>query len=69
MRLDRLSHDFSLAHSSTGIEGLDNVPAGGLTPKPLYGLKGVPGTDETKVARQFLLKGVRRDNVRARSRP
>ncbi len=44
----------------TGIEGLDNVLAGGLTPHRLYLIEGVPGSGKTTLALQFLIEGVRR---------
>jgi circadian clock protein KaiC len=43
----------------TGIEGLDDVLAGGLTPNRLYVLEGAPGAGKTTVALQFLMEGVR----------
>jgi circadian clock protein KaiC len=47
-------------HSSkahTGVAGLDNILAGGLTPGHVYLLEGSPGTGKTTVALQFLLAG------------
>jgi circadian clock protein KaiC len=43
----------------TGIEGLDDVLAGGLTRDRLYVLEGTPGTGKTTVALQFLMEGAR----------
>lgn len=43
---------------STGIAGLDHILRGGLTPKRLYLLEGVPGTGKTTVALKFLMEGV-----------
>ena len=40
---------------STGVPGLDDVLAGGLTPDRLYLLEGTPGTGKTTLALQFLL--------------
>ncbi|MHA4867047.1 ATPase domain-containing protein [Duganella sp. PWIR1] len=45
---------------STGVPGLDNVLAGGLTSDRLYLVEGEPGTGKTTLALQFLLEGVRR---------
>ena len=47
------------APARTGITGLDEVLAGGLTPHRLYLLEGVPGSGKTTLALQFLLEGVR----------
>jgi circadian clock protein KaiC len=41
-----------------GIEGLDDVLGGGVTPDRLYLLEGSPGTGKTTLALQFLLHGV-----------
>src|SRR4051812_13565867 len=41
----------------TGITGLDNVLAGGLTRGRVYLLEGSPGTGKTTIAMQFLLQG------------
>jgi circadian clock protein KaiC len=45
---------------STGIAGLDDVLAGGLTPDRLYLVEGTPGTGKTTLSLQFLLDGVSR---------
>src|SRR5581483_7155276 len=42
----------------TGIDGLDNVLAGGLPSGHLYLIEGDPGTGKTTLALQFLLSGV-----------
>jgi circadian clock protein KaiC len=45
--------------AKTGIEGLDDVLGGGLTPHRLYLVEGQPGSGKTTLAVQFLLEGVR----------
>ncbi|RZT09274.1 circadian clock protein KaiC [Duganella sp. CF402] len=45
---------------STGIPGLDQILAGGLTSDRLYLVEGEPGTGKTTLALQFLNEGVRR---------
>ncbi len=46
--------------AQTGIGGLDDVLAGGLTEGRLYLVEGVPGSGKTTLATQFLLEGVKR---------
>lgn len=48
------------AFISTGVEGLDSVLGGGLTPNRFYMVEGMPGAGKTTLALQFLLEGVRR---------
>ena len=48
---------------STGIDGLDEILAGGFERDRLYLLQGVPGSGKTTMALQFLLDGLRRDEV------
>lgn len=43
--------------AETGIEGLDDILAGGLTPNRLYLLDGDPGSGKTTIALQFLMTG------------
>ena len=45
--------------SGTGIEGLDDILCGGLTPYRLYLVEGVPGAGKTTLAMQYLLEGAR----------
>jgi len=44
---------------STGIAGLDEILAGGLTKDRLYLLEGDPGTGKTTMALQFLVEGAK----------
>ncbi|OWJ58986.1 ATPase domain-containing protein [Paraburkholderia caledonica] len=41
----------------SGIEGIDNILGGGLTPHRMYLVEGAPGTGKTTLALQFLLQG------------
>lgn len=49
-----------VALAATGIEGLDDILAGGLTPHRMYLIEGVPGSGKTTLAVQFLLEGVQK---------
>ncbi|RYF39251.1 MAG: circadian clock protein KaiC, partial [Comamonadaceae bacterium] len=49
----------STALLSTGIEGLDNILGGGLTPYRTYLVEGEPGTGKTTTGLQFLSDGAR----------
>ena len=42
---------------TTGVEGLDDILHGGLTPNRLYLLEGTPGSGKTTLAFQFLMAG------------
>lgn len=44
----------------TGVEGLDDILAGGLTQGSLFLLEGQPGSGKTTVALQFLMEGEKR---------
>lgn len=43
----------------TGVEGLDDVLIGGLSPGHVYLLEGSPGTGKTTIALHFLLEGAK----------
>jgi circadian clock protein KaiC len=45
---------------STGVEGLDDILAGGLPRGGFYLIQGDPGSGKTTLALQFLLEGLRR---------
>ncbi len=46
---------------SSGVEGLDDILAGGFPRGCLYLVQGDPGSGKTTLALQFLLEGLRRD--------
>jgi circadian clock protein KaiC len=46
--------------AATGVEGLDDVLAGGLRRGRVYLLEGTPGTGKTTIAAQFLIEGAQR---------
>jgi circadian clock protein KaiC len=46
--------------AETGVDGLDDVLAGGLRRGRVYLLEGTPGTGKTTIAAQFLLEGAKR---------
>ena len=45
--------------ASTGVEGLDDILAGGLQRGRVYLIEGSPGTGKTTIATQFLIAGAR----------
>lgn len=45
---------------STGVAGLDEILAGGLTPNRIYLVEGAPGTGKTTLGLQYLMEGARR---------
>ena len=54
------STDHSDGNVSTGIPGLDDVLAGGLSKESVFLLEGDPGTGKTTIALSFVLEGARR---------
>lgn len=51
------------AIASTGVEGLDDILAGGLTRERIYLIEGTPGTGKTTLGMGFLLAGARDDEA------
>src|SRR3954451_10977261 len=45
------------ALEATGVEGLDDILGGGLTPHRVYLIEGTPGSGKTTLALQYLLAG------------
>jgi circadian clock protein KaiC len=48
-----------LPKAQTGVEGLDDILAGGLAPGHVYLLEGTPGTGKTTIALRFLMEGAK----------
>lgn len=42
---------------ASGVDGIDDILGGGLTPHRMYLIEGAPGAGKTTFALQFLLKG------------
>jgi circadian clock protein KaiC len=57
--VSQASHMGASVSAPTGVEGLDDVLAGGLTRRRLYLVEGVPGSGKTTFALQFLMAGAR----------
>ena len=47
----------TISKAATGIDGLDDVLAGGFRRGRVFLLEGDPGTGKTTIASQFLIKG------------
>jgi circadian clock protein KaiC len=54
-----ISKERAVQGTTTGVAGLDDILAGGLTPSRVYLIEGNPGSGKTTLALQFLLEGVR----------
>lgn len=52
-----MNNNNKVDNAKTGIEGLDNILAGGLSRGHLFLLEGEPGTGKTTIASQFLIEG------------
>ena len=59
MRTTEPTDDVGAGKVATGVEGLDDILGGGLTPHRVYLVEGNPGSWKTTLALQFLLEGAR----------
>ena len=55
-----VSADLADERCPSGVEGLDDILAGGLPGDCFYLVQGDPGSGKTTLALQFLLEGLRR---------
>jgi len=55
-----VSTDLADERCPSGVEGLDDILAGGLPRDCFYLVQGDPGSGKTTLALQFLLEGLRR---------
>lgn len=55
-----MNHTHAISQADFGIQGLDDILAGGLTRDRVYLLEGNPGTGKTTASMSFLMEGARR---------
>ncbi|SAL07746.1 Circadian clock protein kinase KaiC [Caballeronia arationis] len=51
------THEATPPRLASGVDGVDDILGGGLTPHRMYLIEGAPGAGKTTFALQFLLKG------------